>query len=227
MAAALTVVLFTGASVKASSVGWAYTADSFSVNANQLAAPVDTSTIFFNGVQIGHGSSVLGDPNGSGAVIYNLTTTSNAPSPGDNFSSVPIALSVTLTDINATKAVSGTVKASDTFQLSGKLSVNGLTTDGNISQATITWDQPSVSKVLGTDGAWYNYTATPGNFVIPQPNNPNSPGSFQIFVSVTPADGPPGSGTTQPSATPEPASLVLASLGLPLIVLARRRRNKA
>ena len=53
---------------------------------------------------------------------------------------------------------------------------------------------------------------------------------LNAIVTLTPGDAPIGSGETPPdpipSDTPEPASLLLAGIGLPLVVLLRRRLKK-
>ena len=91
----------------------------------------------------------------------------------------------------------------------------------------------SASLVLGaSDTGWNTYTVQIGSFTPPgQPGG--APGSIEAIVTVTPGGSPGGSGGTggggstsgsgdggsSPSAAPEPASLVLAALGLPLFVL--------
>jgi hypothetical protein len=173
------------------------------------------------------GSSGVASGN-SGIIIYNLTTasTATAESP-DSFSSVPFSLAVTLTDIMATGSASGGKKTSDIVGFTGLFSASNVTTKSLLPGAT-TWTSALTTDVtLGADDVgWRKYTVTLFSFTPPgQPGG--APGSIQAIVEITPTDGPGGSGEEPPTATPEPASLVLAGLGLPLIVLARRRFKKA
>jgi hypothetical protein len=64
------------------------------------------------------------------------------------------------------------------------------------------------------DVGYHDYEITLASFTFPgQPGG--GAGSIQLVVMVWP-----------PTATPEPASLVLACLALPVIVFVRRRRKK-
>ena len=121
--------------------------------------------------------------------------------------------------------------ATGTVFFSGKLSAS------NVSKTTFTlddisWTSPLVGKVtLGGDGpgtGWRDYTVTVNpSWSFAPPGVPLGPdGSIYVDVKITPGTAPQGDGET-PGQTPEPASLVLASLGLPMLVLIRRRLKKA
>jgi hypothetical protein len=218
--AALAVWLMVGTAVRADSIPWGYSASDTAIFNNNN--PVQSSSIAMKG------SSGVASGN-SGIIIYNLTTSSTAmdTSP-DSFSSVPFNLAVTLTDIKATSSSSGTAKPSDVVNFSGLFSASNVTTKSLLPGPT-SWTSPVTAEVtLGADDVgWRKYSVTISSITSPgQPGG--APGSIQAIVQIAPADGPGGSAQgPPPSATPEPASFVIAALGLPVFVLVRRRFKKA
>jgi hypothetical protein len=180
-----------------------------------------------------------GSANGnSGIIIYNMTTTSfndGVAQPPDTFSSVPFDLAITLSDIKALSASTGTIKTSGVVNFSGLFNATNVT-DKSLLPGMPGWNlvpgnasETEANIVLGASDptvGWRNYKIVISSFTAPgQPGG--APGSIQAIVSITPADGPGGSGEGPPTnATPEPASLLLAGLGLPLVVLVRRRMKK-
>ncbi len=146
----------------------------------------------------------------------------------DSFTNVPFNLAVTLTDIKATGSSSSSAVTSGVVNFSGLFNATNVTSK-SLLPGVNTWTSPiSGSLVLGAnDTGWSNYNIQIVSFTPPgQPGG--APGSIEAVVTITPANGPGGSGETGgPSGTPEPTSLVLAGLGLPLIVMVRRRLKKA
>jgi hypothetical protein len=225
-AAALGMLLLAGTSVRADSIPWGYSSSDTQIFNNNT--PGMTSSIKFaggNGVASGN----------SGIIIYNVTTTSTAvDGAADSFSSVPFNLAVTLTDIKGTGSASANAKSSDVVNFAGLFNASNVTTK-SLFPGVNSWTSPVTASVTlgGDDVGWRKYLVTvfdpvklPNSFTPPgQPGG--APGSIEAIVEVTPTDGPGGSGEVPPSATPEPASLVLAGFGLPLIVLVRRRLKKA
>jgi hypothetical protein len=224
--AALATLLLAGTSVHADSIPWGYSATSPPAI---MATTSPQSQINFTG------SSGVASGN-SGIIIYNLTTSSGATdSAPDSFVNVPFNLAVSLTDIKATSSSSSGANATGVVNFAGLFNATNVTTK-SLLPGINTWTQVpgntssiSASVVLGADDTgWSTYTVTLTSFTSPgQPGG--APGSIQATVEITPADGPPGgSGETgPPDSTPEPTSLVLAGLGLPVVVLLRRRFKNA
>jgi hypothetical protein len=217
--AAAFAFLMVGTSVRADSIPWGYSATSTSiVNNNNNNG---TSTINFAG-----GSGVASG--NSGIIIYNVTTTSTATdSNPDSFSNVPFNLAVTLTDIKATGSSSSNAVTAGTFNFSGLFNATNVTSK-SLLPGVNTWTSPtSANLILGADDTgWSNYNIQVVSFTPPgQPGG--APGSIEAVVTITPAQGPGGSGGGPPPSAPEPTTLVLAGLGLPLMVLVRRRLKKA
>jgi hypothetical protein len=228
-AAAVLALLVVGAGVHADSIPWGYSA---STPPPISASSSPLSSIAFNGASgIASGSS--------GIIVYSLTTNSSAiDSAPDSFTNVPFNLAINLTDIKSTGSSSssaisnGVVNFAGLFNASnvtGKSLLPGVATftsvPGNISAT-------SASLTLGADDTgWNTYTVQIGSFTPPgQPGG--APGSIEAIVTVSPgassgsSGGNPEPPVGEPNAAPEPASLVMAGLGLPLIVLLRRRIKK-
>jgi hypothetical protein len=215
--AAALAFLMVGTSVRADSIPWGYSATSTSITASTSS---QSSINFTSGSGVASGNS--------GIIIYNVTTTSTATdSAPDSFTNVPFSLAVTLTDIKATGSSSASAVTTGAVNFSGLFNATNVTSK-SLLPGVNTWTSPiSGNLVLGADDTgWNNYNIQIVSFTPPgQPGG--APGSIEAVVTITPANGPGGSGETPPSGTPEPASLVLAGLGLPLIVLVRRRLKKA
>lgn len=222
-AASVAVLLVGSISVYADSIPWGYSATS---PADISASTSPLSSITFTGAS----GVASGD---SGIIIYNLKTNSSATDAApDSFSNVPYNLAINLTDIKATSSVlpgaitTGVVNFSGLFNATNVTSksllpgMNGWTqVPGNTSPTT-------ASVTLGSsDTGWRTYTVQISS--ITSPGEPGgAPGSIQAIVTIAPGQDPGGSGGS-PSGTPEPASLVIAGLGLPALVLLRRRMKKA
>jgi hypothetical protein len=243
-AAALAALLVIGASAHAQPIPWSY----ISTGTPSLSADAGgPSIITITGVPSGSGNG------NSGIIIYNMTlSTIASPSSPDTFTGAPLSLSLSLTDQLATTATSGKINASGTVNFVGNFTANNVTSTslfpvtnllapggpiiGGVQWTTTAANQPagttwlstsSASVNLGSDSTgWSTYTVTLGAFAAPGPTaTTNNPGSIQALVTVMPYI-PTGSGDGPPTGTPEPTSLVLAGLGLPLVVLVRRRMKK-
>jgi hypothetical protein len=217
---ALAGLLGAGSSLRADTIPWGYSAASTDIFNNNN--PIKSSTVSF----AGSSGVASGD---SGIIIYNLTTNSTATDgAADSFSNVPFNLGVTFTDIKATSSASGSAKPSDTINFAGLFNATNVTTK-SLLPGMNSWTSPTTAElVLGADDVgWNKYTVQIASFTPPgQPGG--APGSIQAVVTITPTNGPTGGGETGPptNATPEPASLLLAGFGLPLVVLLRRRMKK-
>jgi hypothetical protein len=223
---AISAFAFTHDRACADSIPWGYSAANTEIFNNN--SPAMSSSVKFNGASgVATGSS--------GIIIYNMAATSGvSESSPDSFSNVPFDLAFTLVDIKATSSVSGSAKSSDVVHFGGLFSASNVTKTSLMPGAN-PWSSPVVAEVtLGADDVgWRTYSVTLSSFTSPgQPGG--SPGSIQAIVRVSAAGAPvelpePPDGqeeTPAPNAAPEPASLVLAGLSLPLFVLIRRRRNQ-
>ncbi len=216
---ALAGLLAAGTSVRADNIPWGYSATDTEIFNNNN--PIMTSSIKFTG-----SSGVASGA--SGIIIYNLTTASTAADDSpDSFSNVPFGLGVTFTDVKATGSGSAGAKISESVNFAGLFNATNVTTK-SLLPGTNSWTSPSTAEfVLGADDVgWRKYTVGISSFTPPgQPGG--APGSIQAVVTIEPTEGPGGSGDPPPNGTPEPASLLLAGLGVPLVVLVRRRMKKA
>ncbi len=218
-ATAVASLILSSAVVRADNIPWGYNASSTSIDNN--GGGIKTSSIAFNG-------AIGGATGDSGIIIYNLKTSSSAEieSP-DSFTNVQFDLAITLTDLKATGADPKVKQVvSDTVKFSGQFNADKVT-KASLLPGVTNWLTPTKAEVtLGSeDTGWRKYTVDISSFTSPgQPGD--APGSIQAIVRITPGTPPDGGGDPPPE-TPEPASLVLAGLGLPFILLARRRMKKA
>jgi hypothetical protein len=216
-AAALAALVLT-AGVRAENVPWGYSASTVTIDNSNT--PLKTSSVEF----MGSSSVATGD---SGIIIYNLFTTSTvAEDTPDSFSNVPFHLGITLTDIKS----GGLGKPSDTVGFDGLFNATGVSKSSTLADVASWVGSTKAEVTLGSkDSGWRKYSVTIASFTPPgQPGG--DPGSIQAIVRITPTTDPgggPGGGGTPPPDSPEPASLVLAGLGLPLVLMARRRMKKA
>jgi len=227
-AVALAMLLIGSISVYADTIPWGYTATS---PADISASTSPLSSITFAGAT----GVASGD---SGIIIYNMNTDSSATdSAPDSFSNVPFNLSINLTDIKATGSVSPSAVATGTVNFSGLFNATNVTAKSLLpgmpgwSLVPGNGSPTTASVTLGSDDTgWRTYNVQISSFTSPgEPGG--APGSIQAIVNIVDATGPGGGPTDPPppppSGAPEPASLVLAGLGLPLVVLLRRRMKKA
>jgi hypothetical protein len=233
-AASLFILLSCNLYLFADSIPWGYSASATPTNISASTSPL--SSITFTGAS----GVASGD---SGIVVYNLKSNSSATGAApDSFSNVPFDLAISLTDIKATSSALPGAITTVTVHFSGLFNATNVTSK-SLLPGTNGWMQipgnlspTQASVVLGSqDSGWRNYNIGLSSFTSPgQPGG--APGSIQAIVTIAPLDGPSGSGPgggpdggppggPVPSNTPEPASFVLAGLGLPLIVLLRRRKS--
>jgi hypothetical protein len=218
LAAAVAAVLVTGGVARAEDFPWSYSGTGTTISNNNNSAL--TSAINF----VGTSGGAVGD---SGIIIYNLSTDSTALlSAPDTFTKVPYDLTLTLGD---TKSL-GKSTTSGTLKFTGNFSAQKVSTDSLLTPVN-EWVSPtSQSITLGSDDTgWRKYTVDILSFT--PPGKPGT-GLGAIFaeVRITPADGSSGTGDGggPPPNAPEPGSLILAGLGLPIVGLFwRRRKNLA
>ena len=228
--AALAALLVVAASAHADSIPWAYSATS--------PAPIAASTSPLSSITFSGASGVASGS--SGIIVYSVTSNSFATDASpDSFLNVPFNLAINLTDVKSTGSASPGATPSGVVNFAGLFNATNVT-GKSLLPGMSTWTQvpgntspTSASITLGaSDTGWNTYTVTLSSFTPPgQPGG--GAGSIGAIVTVTPASGPSGSGSggdggdnTAPSAAPEPASFVMAALGLPLVVLLRRRMKK-
>jgi hypothetical protein len=212
--------LCTGSTARAEFVTWDVTASNATVfNTNN---PSQTSSIVFNGSTV-QGSSLVGSLTPTNANVYSITINSSVPpnSP-DSFTNAPFSLPIQLTD-EKSKGLGGAIS-------SGSLTLSGILSADHVSKVNFHPQGISAGSeqiVLGSPGDWRLYTvALAGD--LPGPGN--NPSTLHLQITVVPTTDPPsppdpgGSGV---SPTPEPASLVLAGLALPLLLLSKFRRKSS
>jgi hypothetical protein len=223
-AASVAVLLAGSISVYADSIPWGYSASS---PADISASTSPLSSISFTGAS----GVASGD---SGIIIYNLKTNSSATdSAPDSFSNVPYNLAISLTDIKATSSVvpgaitTGIVNFSGLFNATNVTAKSLLPGVNGWSQVPGNTSPTEASITLGSsDTGWRTYNVKISS--VTSPGEPGgAPGSIQAIVTIAPGQDPGGSTGGGPQGTPEPASLVIAGLGLPIFVLLRRRMKKA
>jgi hypothetical protein len=234
--AALGVLLLTGTNVWADPIQWSFTSspitkiDGTSYPGGSLPASTNsgqTSSIAF----LPSSGNVTGS---TGIIIYNMATQSVATSAApDSFNNVDFLASFTVSDTKTNTISNPTGSALVSFH--GKYNATNVTA-GSLTKGKINWvndvlgnlSATEASVVLGTGTDTRTYDFNIGDFLSSQAPN-GGLGSFAVDATVT--DGGAlgaalGAGEVPPTDTPEPASLVLAGFGLPLVVLMRRRLKK-
>lgn len=201
-------VLSAAAPIRADYLNWTYTANSsvpgLSVGATSPSGGATVTLTDFNNPQPG-GSSI--------PVQAYVTSTSNTTPISFNNSAFQLALKITDSTTND----------------SGTLNFNGSLT-GSLSSATssvIASFAPVSSNSLTLDG--HTYTVTIPSTTLAAPTSPQK--DIMALVSVTNASSGGGGGVTpgggHTTGTPEPASLLLSSLGISCLGVRfwwRRRR---
>ena len=216
--AAALAFLIAGTTVRADSIPWGYSATSTSITNNNNASA--TSTINFtaaSGVASGN----------SGIIIYNLTTSSTAMSTSPQLHQRPV---------QSRRHADGHRLHRQHFPHAGHQRHTELRRHVQRHQRDLEELAPRRDQLDHADHGEHR----PGSarhrleqlqradrqLHAPRPAR-RAPGSIEAVVSITPATGPGGSGSPPPNSTPEPASLVLAGLGLPFIFFARRRMKQS
>ena len=240
--AALGVLLLTGTNAWAQPIQWSFTASPI---ADLSGTPytgglLPSNTPLWSGPPL---SSIKFTPSfgnvagSTGIIIYNMQTQSVAGSGAngpDSFNNVDFLATFTVSD---TKTLS-----TGTITFHGQYNATNVTA-GSLTKGTINWindrgntDPLGKSNPLGTEASivlgsgadlrTYDFNINPGDFLSSLAPN-GGLGSFAVEATVTDGGVSGSGGETQPSATPEPASLALAGFGFPLVVLLRRRLKKS
>lgn len=197
-------------------INWSYSGDP------EVVITSGSSSLSFHGTE---GSAT----NSTGIVLFNLTASSLASSegPADHFEKTPFTLNVTVVDEAAKLSGAGNDKATMTF--SGVFTAD--MTQGSLTNWSVSWDSNEGFAVLGNDAVGMRtYQMAIDGIVPPSPNNPAENGQGTVHGQMTVEEGPlpvpgepPGS---PPVATPEPASLLLAGMGMAGLALAARRKRR-
>lgn len=194
---ALVLVLSTNASARAEYLNWSY---SWS-----MVPPSITSKTGLAGV-VGATGFGVGTADPIQAVTLSTFTTGSSTAPEDvEIESSPYDLSVTLQDTGNPALLPQTL----TFK--GAMS-------GIVSTAEVTVSNSFVSSLASVVMGDYLYTVTLTDYTSP---TLNSTGSITAQIVVTRNDD----GGGQVTKTPEPSSLVLAALVIPIVLWYRMRRQ--
>ena len=226
LAAALAAVFITAGGARAEDFPWSYSGTGTTIFNNNNSA--QSSSINVTGTSGG----ATGD---SGIVIFNLSTDSTATlGAPDSFNKVPYNLSLTLGDTNSL----GKPTSTGTVKFQAQFSAQKVSKESFLSPVN-KWLGPTEQFVIlgSADTGFRKYTVDILSFT--PPGKPNSGlGSIYAEVHITPVSGNPGGsgdgggsnggGGGGGNAAPEPTSLILAGLGLPVVgIYWRRRKNQA
>lgn len=223
LAAALAAVFVTATGARAEDFPWSYSGTGTTIFNNNNNA--QSSSINVTGTSGG----ATGD---SGIVIFNLSTDSTATlGAPDTFSKVPYSLSLTLGDTQSL----GKPTSAGTVKFQAQFSAQKVSKESFLSPVN-KWLSPTEQFVIlgSADTGFRKYTVDILSFT--PPGKPNSGlGSIYAEVHITPVGDPGGSGDGGGSggsggggggnATPEPTSLLLAGLGIPVVGMYWRRRK--
>jgi hypothetical protein len=200
--AAIALLLGTGLTARASLVAWSYDFD-------RTPAVVLAGT---GGVTLTNepGATAAGS---SDIVATNLKVFSSADaSSPDHLSPTPYTLTLSLTDTASHASTTMTFHG----MLSGTFSAGSAHILNSFTGATM------LTAVLGGN----TYAVNLGAYSPPGPPSASNSGSISAHVTVTPAGNHGGHGGPPPSTTPEPATAIMAGLGLGFVGLASWRKRR-
>jgi hypothetical protein len=202
-------------------IAWSYIGD------KEVAITSGASTVTFHG-------TVGSAANNTGIVIYNISAASTTANdgPADHFEKTPFSLTVSIIDEAARIAKAPANEQLGTMTFQGFFTAD--VTKGSLTNWSVDWDNASDFVVLGNNSVGIRkYELNIDGFLPPSPNKPSSGGLGTVHagVTVTPLDrtgDPPveEEPNPTPNETPEPASLVLAGIGLASFGAARRLRRR-
>lgn len=210
-------------------------AAAFAVASNSAHAGIDWSYIGDKEVKIQTGGSTIsflgtvgGAANNTGVVIFNITagSTTDNDGPPDHFDATPFTLNVSVIDEKARTTKTGNEIGTVTFK--GYFTAD--VTKGSLTNWAVTWepgmDEGNVLLGNGVVGT-RKYNVKIDGFLPPSPNSPevNGRGTVHANVTIIPIEGG-GDPPPEPTETPEPASLLLAGLGLSTFGAVKLRRRK-
>jgi hypothetical protein len=206
-----------GDAIHADGTPWGFTATTTQIVNNGTSQ--QTSSINFAGNSgVNFGSMEI--------IPYTLTVSSSAdPSVPSSFTDVPFDLKITLSDLQGAGS-NNFVAPSAIAEFKGTFSATNVT-KSSLIPGQIIYPAAPLTEVftLGSpDTGWRDYHISLTDFTPPGPPG-GAPGSIEAIVHVSPDNGASGQGT-DPNPTPEPSSLFLAALGIPLLVTARRKARR-